>query len=235
MRKAKKPNSLNTDKNTHLKDKFIKFFSNIDEFYDLVLLEDALGFSIKRKLNSTDEKYVSLLKIYITEKELKNNQNKKKLDIYATYGKEDKYGVCIRDIKGSKIGDPIDLTTDDYYYTISSDKFFKKKREFYPEEFLNNVYNDHVKPTRPIKGLWLRIKLIFWRIFIKSLLNYLSLFFHYCLYVITGDKYSFEPVLKEEILNGKTISSKWDSKITPTLKRNIEEKDKEGKKMELLG
>ena len=207
-KRKKSENAVNVDnldkimEEGKIKNKFIKNFENINGFYNLTSFVDAFGFSIKRKLDSQDGKNVSLLRFYIPDKELRSEKKKKILDIEATYGRDDRDSVSFRYIEKSKISDPVDLISKgDYYYDINSNKLFYKKREISPSELLDYVYSDHIKPTKVIKGFIIRVRLLFWRIVAPALLNSTSKIFHYCLYIITGDKYSFEPILEEEIRN----------------------------------
>jgi len=211
---------------------FIKKFNNGNGFYDYKLFTEGDGFSIKKDLNRADDN-TSLLKFYILD-DLKHPGSRKPIIISASYGKKLEESILIRD--KTKISDPIDLTSkDEYYYNVKSDKLYKGEEEISASELLNGIYTEHIKPTKLIKGVWLRTKIVFWRIIMKRFFSYISIFLHYFLYIITSDKYSYEPIMEEEILNNKIISSRFEDMIGRKKKEDMKEHFEKGKKINIFG
>lgn len=207
---------------------FVEQFKRINDtngFYDFTPYLQDTGFSIKKDLSKSDSKNTSILSFYIRENSNQEN-DKKPILINAYYGERINSSVAIRN--DSKIGafDPVDLdSTEDYYYDVTNNKLLKGRRSISPIDLINEIYNDHIKPTKPIKGLWLRTKIFFSRTLLKNIFNYIAAFFHYLLYIITGDKYSYEPIMQEEILNNTILSHHWKEMIgrkkKPEMKDNF--------------
>jgi len=213
------------------KNKFAENFKNCKGFYDLTLfIDDEFGFSIKRKLKSEDKENVSLLKLYIAKKDIEDGKEKKVLRISVSYGKDYKSSIG-RNPDNIKSSDPIDLISEDeYYYSINDNKFFVNKfiigtREIFACDILTGIYSDHVKSTKLLKGFWLRSKLYFWRVIVKYSFQFLSKLFYYCLYIISGDRYIYDPISGEGKINGRITSSRWED-ISPEPKENLESGDK---------
>ena len=212
---------------------FIKKFNNGNEFYNYTSYNDGVGFSIKKDLNGESDN-TSLLRFYIPDY-LKKSVIKKPIIIDVAYGKKIKEGGIVLRRK-NKISDPIDLISkDEYYYNVEKNKLYKNKKEILPNELINKIYNDHIKPTKFIRGIWLRTKLFFWRIIIKKFFDYLYIFLHYFLYITSGDKYSYVWVIKEEILNNKIINSEIKNMIGQKEKEEIKENLEKGKKFNFFG
>lgn len=174
-----------------------KFNSEKFGFFDLTSFTNVnIGFSVKKKFNESDDNNVTLLSIYIPDRvfgEIKNT--KKPLSIHTTYGKKAEGGVVMRE--NPKFSDPIDLIfPDEYYYDIVSKKFFKKDKEISAEEIIKEVYNKHIKSTKLIKGLYVRNKLKFYRIYLRLFLKYIYIYFYGVLYLVSGILYSYDPLGK---------------------------------------
>lgn len=178
-------------------------------FYNAFPFSDgSVGFSV-RKDYKKDDSNSTQLSIYVNEDDSKNKDlNRRQLIIRATYGFVTRDGG-IRFRSDPKIGEPIDLESNEgYAYDVQNKKFYKDNEEISPVVLINEIYNKHIKPTKYYKGLWIRLKVFFWRIFLRSLLDYISNLFSLVQYIISGDKYSFAPFFEEEKLNGKTIKSR---------------------------
>lgn len=210
------------------KAEFIRQFQSLEEKYNINILIDAFGISSKIE----DQKIpgnASLFTVYIKEDELNKSNNLKQLYISATYGKvAETGGVYLRD--NQKISSPIDLISDDYLYDIYRNKIIFKDKELSARELINNVYNLHILPTRKFRGIGIRFKLYVWRILFVRFFLYSSKIFHYLLYIITGDKYSYDPVFDRTIVNGITVASSVESMIDRT-KPQV----RDGKKINFLG
>jgi len=212
---------------------FIKNFENIDKFYDYTPYVKETGFSIKKELKGGINKNTSLLKFYIPDNS-KYSEKRKPIIISATYGKKSDKSVIIRD--KIKISDPIDLISkNEYYYNADINKLYKGKKEISPSELVKYIYNLHIKPTKYIKGFWLRTKLFFWKVIMEKFFAYISIFLHHFLYIISGDKYSYKPILREEILNNKIINSNFKEMIGEKENKEMKEHLKKGRKFNFLG
>lgn len=186
-----------------IKNNFIERFKKIEgtngfhSFYQYT--DDGIGFSIQKFLNSKDDGNVSLLSFLLEDKD---KDNKKPISIGITYGKKSNGGVAVRDNKKINLFSPLDLTSKkDYYYDVSEDKLLKNNREISFNDLINEIYETHIKSTKLFKGFFIRVKIFFWRICISKILKFLSTFSHCFLFILTGDKYDYEPIMGEEVLN----------------------------------
>lgn len=210
------------------KTKFTRKFQNLEEKYNIDIIINAFGVFSKVEDQKIPEN-ASLFTIYIKEDELSKNNTLKKLHISATYGKvAETGGVYIRD--NQKISSPIDLISEDYLYDFNQNKIIYRNKELSANELIDNIYNLHVLPTKKFKGICIRFRLYIWRILFVQFFHYFSKIFHYLLYIITGDKYSYDTVFDRTIVNGMTIASSIDSMIDKTSPQV-----KDGKKINFLG
>ena len=205
--------------NNPLKEKF----DNIgDSFYDMTpYINNFPGISIKKKIG--DNENASMISIRITNKKYKDDDNKKIIDIRVTYGKDSENGITIRG--KYKVTEPVDLeSTNDYYFDLITEKFYlnRKDKEIKPLELLNEIYNQHIKPTKSSKGLYLRLKLLFWKIIIKQSLYYISKSFSFLYLIITGDKYEYTPIFGIEKINDRIVNSS----MPDFIEKNIETDEK---------
>lgn len=153
-------------------------------------IDGNFGFSTLKKYPNN---YVSLFKIFISKEELEKNNLLKPIYISASYGKETSDGITLSSssekIKG--IFDPIDLrSNDDFFYNINTKEFFYKNKRVEAEDILKKIDELHRKPTKPIKGFWLKIKLLFWRIILIFLIEKFSNIVVSFLYLSSGAKIS---------------------------------------------
>lgn len=101
---------------------------------------------------------------------------------------------------------------------------------------LLEVYRKHIKTTRPIGGLILRIRLRFWRIWLPWIPKSLSFLSHYFLYLISGDRYTYEFLFQEETLNDEIISSRMKGRVGGGKNSaEVKEEDKEAKQIDFFG
>ena len=183
-------------------------------FYNATPFIDGIGFSVRKKFKPNDDKNVSQISIYIYNKPSQIDDSRKSLLVHATYGRvaKDDGGIYIR--SETKLNDPIDIeANDEYYYDINTDKFYQKDKEIKAEELINVFYSQHIKPTKTFKGLWLKVKLLFWRNFLYLFFKDISRLFSYLLYVISGNRYSYEPFSGEGKFNDSLIESKYGNKL----------------------
>lgn len=219
--------------------KFIEKFKEIEGvngFYDLVPYTDGnIGFSIKKDFGQVDTRNVSLISLYVSNKP-EDPEGKRPIIIDVAYGEKRDEGVSIRAYDKTKISSPIDLTSrDDYYYDILSNKLFNKTKEISPLTLADEIYGQHIKPTEFIRGFWLRVKMVFWRIILNYVFKSLSILFHYLLFVITGDKYSYEPVMQEEISNNRIVGHRFKALIGHQKNREMKDVLEERTKFDFLG
>ena len=210
------------------KAEFIAQFQGLEAKYNITVLVNGFGVSSKIE----DQKILenaSLFTIYIKEEELNKDNNIKKIHVSATYGKiAETGGVYVRD--NQKISSPIDLTSEDYLYDINRNQIIFKDKELSAKELVDNIYNLHILPTKRFKGIGIRFKLYIWRKLFVQFFHCFSKAFHYLLYIITGDKYSYDPVFDRTIVNGITVSSSVEAMIDRTTPQ-----ERDGKKINFLG
>lgn len=210
------------------KAEFIAQFQSLEAKYNITTLINGFGISSKIEDQKIPEN-ASLFTIYIEERELGKDSGIKKIYASATYGKiAETGGVYLRD--NQKINSPIDLVSNDYLYDIDKNKIIFKNKELSAKELIDNIYNLHILPTKRFKGIYIRFKLYVWRILFVQFFYCFSKIFHFLLYIITGDKYSYNPVFDRIIINGKTVFSSIESMIDKT-----EPNETNGKKINFLG
>lgn len=146
-----------------LEDEKKKFITNFAEYHPLPLKDD-FGFSIIKSLGSAG--WGSIFYIYINHEDIKTDKDIKPLTVLVNHGRiiENKDGTYLtlnnRD-KIKKVTGPIEFASDDYSYNKTLDKFYKKNIEITAKELFADLYLLHTKPTRPLRGFWLRLKLFF--------------------------------------------------------------------------
>lgn len=222
------------------KTKFIKLFQCENSQFQLTKLIDGFGFSIKKEIYKNNFKYISLITVYLLSEDILEPKPLISVHMRAYYGESTPDGVIIRD--KYKISDPVDIVSDKYVYSIFENKLFIKNKEISGCEILSKFYYNHIKSTRIIRGLWVRTKLFFWRIALFGLFKLFSNSFHYILLLISGDRYTYEPLFSQEKLNGRIISASLKELINfkndyddVTDKNNMEEKGKKNMKIEFFG
>ena len=222
---------IESEKNKRLRSKF-----NFEKhgFYSVTHYIDAqIGFGCKKKLNPQDAKNVSGIGFYIPNKTYnETGSTRKAFYIRATYGEELPEGIRMR--TEQNFHEPLDLEfRDEFFYDKVTEKLYKGSKEITGDEILLEVYGKHIKTTRSIWGLYLRIKLRFWRTWFPWPLKFLSTASHYLLFFISGDKYTYEFLFQEENLNGQIISSRMAERIDR--KETKKESEKESKQIDFFG
>lgn len=213
-----------------------KLYVESQGFYDITIFTDTeVGFSFWRNFENVPDR-VSLFHLLIENKYWKDvNLKRKPILITAVYGKKTDNGVIMR--QNPKSNEPLDLDfTNEYFYDIQTGDFYKRNRKIEGRKILHEVYEKHTRTTKPFRGFFLRAKLKFWKEWLPVLLSLIAEFFHYCLYLISGDKYTYKFLFQEENLNGEIISSRMDERIG-RVKNQPEgkENEKEAKKFNLFG
>ena len=205
-------------------------------FYRITTFTDIkVGFSFWKDFEGV-QNHSSLFHLIIEEKYWQDAKlARKPVVINVVYGKKTDNGVTMR--QNPKPTEPLDLDfTDEYFYEPQTGFFYKKNRKIPARRILEEVYEKHIKTTRPLAGFFLRAKLEFWRKWLPIPLSWLAKFFHYCLYVISGDRYTYEFLFQEENLNGEIISSRIDRRMGQKKDHpQGKEEEKETKKFNLFG
>jgi len=132
-----------------------------------------------------------MFKVSIDQKKLEESRPIKPITITASYGRKTKDGILLSSsnekIKG--ILDPIDLISlDEFFYNTATREFFFKVpgRKYRASDILRYINELHEKPTKPVRGFVLRVKLIFWHIIIAGLVKIFSNILAWLLYVSSG-------------------------------------------------
>ncbi|OGF63107.1 hypothetical protein A2662_02365 [Candidatus Giovannonibacteria bacterium RIFCSPHIGHO2_01_FULL_45_33] len=147
------------------------FHLPFDNFLEPTDYTDAFGFSTMKKYGNG---YASAVGISISKEELTSPRTLKSLNVHVSYGKETPNGLVVSSSseKIKKLFDPIDLqSNDDYFYDIKDSKFYYKLDRTEAKQILIHIYNQHQKSTRPLRGLFLRAKLVFWRVILFHLIK----------------------------------------------------------------
>jgi len=119
---------------------------------------------------------------------MQTEEDLKKLSISVSYGKETDGGISLGTGKKG-IWNPVDLNfSDEFYYSESQKKFFHYKKEIEAKNILLYIEEIHKKPTRLVKGFFIRTKLWFWRKMLPNLIKFFDLFLISILYLISGEK-----------------------------------------------
>lgn len=220
-------NELNND--------FIKSF-NLDKegFTDLTpFIDCTLGFSVKKK-GVAEKDYVSLIHVLVSDKVLHDDKiQPKPLIVSATYGRKTLEGIAMRRSEEFNVHDPIDVEfPNEFFYDLHTKTFYRFNKKVEAEYILKRVYAKHIKTTKPIKGLITRFKIRFWWFFTKNVINFVTRIFYCTLFLISGNRYEYEPLLQETKLNGKIVSSAWPTRVIST--REPKEKKEDAKKFQFL-
>ena len=88
---------------------------------------------------------------------------------------------------------PINMNSiDDFSVNLKSGQFFDNQgSKISAEKILTHLYDQHLKPTYKIAGIWIRTRLWFWRSTI-SVVSYLGVFLKYLLWILTGEYYPYD-------------------------------------------
>lgn len=195
-------------------------FENLGFYKEKYLTNVPVGFTAKKRLYSND-KNVTHLKIYITEEEMRKNGDRKGLEIFLFYGKENKDGgLSYRE--DVKLSEPIDVFfPNEFFYNIKNKKFFRYDQEISSNNLINLVYSNHIKSTKFFKGLFIRNKIRLYRKFFSVVFEILSKIFSKLIWLTSGDvyKYGFEEHLARRLNIQKTkplkeLEDKKESPIT---------------------
>lgn len=160
-------------------------------FSDPVAFSDAIGFSTSKDRLQNGVPFVSIYKFFLRPEDLNNSVGKKPVIISVSYAEKLNDGtlrISPTSIK-RRLNWPIDLfSKDEFFYDLSTEKFYFKEREITTEEIVRTVEALHTKPTKLIRGFILKCKLFFWRILVTNILKLLYYSLIKILYVFSGTK-----------------------------------------------
>ncbi len=202
-------------------------------------VDPEIGVAIRKFFN---DEIASLIKVGILH--LSEN-NIEPVHISITHGIKDGNNIIIRD--PIKRTDPMDLSSledtvrslcliDHYYYDKIHNIFLKNDKEITTNSLIQEVFEKHIKTTRPIQGLFVRIQLWFWHIILPKLLYKLIYnFLHYFLFLISGDRYTYNIFEGNGKINKKSKTSNITKPIDNSSNEQLELKEEESKKMDIFG
>lgn len=196
-------------------------------------INTKLGFSVKKRFKGIKDGNVSLISLYIRDEDLINQDIiRKPLRLMATYGKEESGGVVIRDSERIDFSKPVDIQNfDEYFYDYLNNKFYSHNKEITAELIINRFYKNHIKITKTVIGLWLRMKFVRIQLLYPSYSNFIFRCWGILLYTFTQIKYTptYNRIKDDKILSYlKSNESIFDFKI-------INKEIKERKKESILG
>lgn len=205
---------------------FVDKFKGIDllNFFDFTIFEEGDGFSVYKKFEDDKSDKLSLLKFSVSN--IKDEKGRNVIEAVARYGKKIEQGLQFTE---NKISEPLNIeSSDEYFFDIDRSEIYKKDEKLTPLELINDFYQQHIKTTKIIEGFWLRIKIVCFREIFKNFFICLQNLFYHLLHLLNGDEYSYNPLGEREILNGRTISSKFDKLLgiedSPKINKNIQRK-----------
>ncbi len=200
--------------------------------------DKAIGISIRKDFSAG---YTSLIKIGILHP---TSNILQELYISATYGKASNDGITFRE--KVRLTDPIDLVSsandskryfnvhsiyskDKYYYNKVTSVFFKNNNEISPIKVVDEIYEKHIKSTLKVRGAFLRISVWFWQTTVPYIFFLIYKLFHYILFFISGDRYTYN-IFKEKGETNKNqfkeSSQHWDASSVNKINAKDEESDK---------
>lgn len=216
--------------NPDIEDDYLKAFSLSNPIYRKVkpMQKPLVGISFVidhnketlKKLN-LDGNYVCLMQIYL-KKDWRDTLSTFKQIIGVAHFTidtgidQENYPVLnLRKSLGVKI--PIELeSNDEYFFNIENKKFYKNCEEIKFNCIVEDLFNQHLKPTRRLTGMYLRFKLRM-RYFCNALtLNFAKLITFF-IFVIFGEEVGYDffseysiknkkPPITEEIKKIKTLN-----------------------------
>ena len=194
-----------------------------NDFLEPIQWSDGVGLSRIKKFS---DGFASLYKIGIRDIQFQKEDTRKKLSITVSHGQETSGGISLGSNKKG-ISSPIDFSSrEDFSYDVSTDKFYKLGAEVSPQSILSNLEEIHLRPTKKVRGIIVRSRLLFWRKALPFLLTWFDLFLVFLLWLISGER------INRDILD-RLIGTGSDKPHEPI--ESSEVKFEESKKMEFFG
>jgi hypothetical protein len=174
-------------------DLIAQFKFPITGFSSPIKWQDGFGFSVTQKYRNS---YASLYKIGVYDEKQKEG-DLKKLWISVIYGKEAEGGGISIGTGKKGVWNPVDLDfRDEYFFNLKTKKFFHFEKEIDPKNILFNVEKLHKLPTKSIRGILLRLRLRFWRIFLPSIIKIIDKCLILLLLFVSGEGPKDADILK---------------------------------------
>ena len=99
---------------------------------------------------------------------------------------------------------PLDVESkDEFFFDKASEKFFFKHKEIAPNVVLDAIFNMHIKITKPLKGLWLRIKYFLLIIFMPFIYKSSKMLCKSLYFIIALGKYDYDIFQKQFFLDSQ--------------------------------
>ncbi len=196
-------------------------FENLTEFADT-----NSGFSLARKLdNDRNKDHLSLMHVFINNKDFQDLTTPlKPLRIGLNYGRATERGITMRD--EVKLMDPYDADfSREYYYEPTTHRIYDKFTNLLDgTKLLEKIYRRHIRSTKLISGLPLRIKVVFFRYLIAYTFSAIKLVCTSILQILFGDTYNYNYLLQKETDTGSVPDL--SSNTSPSSKLNSYNKER---------
>jgi hypothetical protein len=210
-------------------DEFISLFNLETDGYEnpVPLTDEYIGFSVQKRYDeillkrlgvNKDDPYVCL--IYVSIK--KTNYEAKdrppiELSASFCYQKENRFWRGTAHLPKKTMFMPLDIaSTDEFFFSKISKKFYYKDKEIAPNTVLNEMFQLHIKFTKPLKGLWLRIKYLWLKVVTPNIYILIKTFFRAVHFIVTLKSYDYD-VFQEYLTD-----SKKPSKETPDNEQRLD-------------
>jgi len=153
------------------------------------LIDVDVGFSVYK--DRYEKEFKSLFRVYIDNKDYGNENSKKPVVVTAVYGKTNEDGGITVYSSGWKRSNnlPIELISEkDFFYDIKTNDFLYNNKIINGIEILKKVDGWHMKTTKPIRGFWLRFKLVWFHSILAFFVKLIFDIFSIVRYFISGQK-----------------------------------------------
>lgn len=179
-------------------------------FLEPIDLKDTeIGFSVYK--TRAEEGFKSLFRVFIKNEDLSNVSKVKPVIVTASYGKESEDGIIVSSSEFKrKVSGPVDFISEgEFFYDTENNQLFFKEKKISGIDLLKEVDRWHLKPTRPIFGLGLRARLIWYHYILAWLFRLLFKFFAWIQYLFSGEKIKIFDNLKDldSFVRSKTDTS----------------------------
>lgn len=158
-----------------------KFKFPFENFSLPVAYSGDVGFSV---IQEHENNRASIYHIVIDNK---NTNPIKKIRSGVNYGEKTDDGIKLG--VDSNLFNPIDLDfPDEFTYNSQTNKFYFRKKEIEAKDILLKTKKVHIRPTKLILGLPLRLKLWFWRKALPLVIKAIDFLLIFTLWVVSGER-----------------------------------------------